>query len=57
MRALVLWKARPYNGSAEVQAMSRIFLLEDDPSLATGLSFAFEKQGYELCVAKTICEA
>ena len=37
--------------------MSRIFLLEDDPSLATGLSFAFEKQGYELCVAKTICEA
>lgn len=37
--------------------MSRIFLLEDDPSLATGLSFAFEKQGYELCAAKTICEA
>ena len=37
--------------------MSRIFLLEDDPSLATGLSFAFEKQGYELRVAKTIREA
>lgn len=37
--------------------MSRIFLLEDDPSLVTGLSFAFEKQGYELCVARTVREA
>lgn len=37
--------------------MSKIFLLEDDPSLVTGLSFAFEKQGYALCVAKTVREA
>ena len=37
--------------------MSKIFLLEDDPSLVTGLSFAFEKQGYALCVAKNVREA
>ncbi len=37
--------------------MSRILLLEDDLSLMTGLSFALEKQGYELDAARTIKEA
>ncbi len=37
--------------------MSRILLLEDDLSLITGLSFALEKQGYELDAARTIKEA
>lgn len=37
--------------------MSRIFLLEDDPSLLNGLTFAFQKQGYELDVARTVSEA
>ena len=27
--------------------MSKIFLLEDDLSLINGLSFAFEKQGFD----------
>ena len=37
--------------------MSRILLLEDDLSLVNGLSFAFQKQGYELDVARTLREA
>jgi DNA-binding response OmpR family regulator len=37
--------------------MSRILLLEDDLSLIGGLSFAFQKQGFELDVARTIEEA
>jgi len=37
--------------------MSRIFLLEDDISLITGLSFAFQKQGFTLDVARSLREA
>lgn len=37
--------------------MSKILLLEDDLSLVTGLSFAFQKAGYELDVARTLQEA
>ena len=37
--------------------MSRILLLEDDLSLIGGLSFAFQKQGFELDVARTLTEA
>lgn len=37
--------------------MSKILLLEDDLSLITGLSFALQKQGYELEVARCIKEA
>lgn len=37
--------------------MSRILLLEDDLSLINGLSFAFQKQGYALDIARTIQEA
>lgn len=37
--------------------MTRIFLLEDDLSLVSGLSFALHKQGYDLSVARTISEA
>lgn len=37
--------------------MSKILLLEDDLSLVNGLTFAFQKQGYELDVAQTIVEA
>ena len=37
--------------------MSKIFLLEDDPSLINGLSFAFKKQGFELNIARTLKEA
>lgn len=37
--------------------MSRILLLEDDLSLVNGLSFAFQKQGYALDIARTIREA
>lgn len=36
--------------------MSRILLLEDDLSLINGLSFAFQKAGYELDVARTVKE-
>lgn len=35
----------------------RILLVEDDLSLINGLSFAITKQGYELEVVRTICEA
>lgn len=37
--------------------MNRIFLLEDDLSLINGLSFVFQKQGFESDVARTIREA
>ena len=37
--------------------MSKILLLEDDLSLINGLSFALQKAGYELDVARTIKEA
>ena len=37
--------------------MSNILLLEDDLSLINGLSFAFQKQGFELVVARTLKEA
>lgn len=37
--------------------MSKILLLEDDLSLVNGLTFAFQKQGYELDVAQTIVGA
>lgn len=37
--------------------MKRLFLLEDDLSLISGLSFAVKKQGYEIDVARTILEA
>lgn len=37
--------------------MKRLFLLEDDLSLVTGLSFALKKQGYETIIARTAEEA
>lgn len=37
--------------------MSKILLLEDDLSLISGLSFAFNKQGFELDVARAVAEA
>lgn len=37
--------------------MKRLFLLEDDLSLVNGLSFAIQKQGYEIVIARTILEA
>ncbi len=37
--------------------MDKIFLLEDDLSLINGLSFTFQKQGFELEIARTIREA
>lgn len=37
--------------------MRRLFLLEDDLSLISGLSFAIRKQGYEIDVARTAREA
>lgn len=37
--------------------MSRILLLEDDLSLVSGLTFAFQKQGFELDAARTLREA
>lgn len=37
--------------------MKKIFLLEDDLSLINGLSFAFKKQGFETCIARTLKEA
>ena len=38
-------------------AMKRLFLLEDDLSLVSGLSFAVKKQGYEITIARTTLEA
>ena len=37
--------------------MSKLLLLEDDLSLINGLSFAFQKAGYELDIARTVQEA
>ena len=37
--------------------MSKLLLLEDDLSLINGLTFAFQKQGYELDTARTIEQA
>lgn len=37
--------------------MKRIFFVEDDLSLISGLSFAMKKQGYEIVVARTSTEA
>lgn len=37
--------------------MKRIFFVEDDLSLISGLSFAIKKQGYEIEVARTCLEA
>ena len=37
--------------------MKQLFLLEDDMSLISGLSFAVKKQGYEIDVARTALEA
>lgn len=37
--------------------MNKILLLEDDLSLVTGLSFAFQKQGFEADIARTVKEA
>ncbi len=37
--------------------MKRLFLLEDDLSLINGLSFAIQKQGYEIDVVRTMLEA
>lgn len=49
---------RPRIGGEEGSAnMNRILLLEDDLSLISGLSFAFQKQGYEADIARTIKEA
>ncbi len=37
--------------------MNKILLLEDDLSLINGLTFAFQKAGFELDIARTIKEA
>ena len=37
--------------------MKRIFFVEDDLSLISGLSFALEKQGYQTDIARTVLEA
>lgn len=37
--------------------MNKILLLEDDLSLVTGLSYAFQKQGFDADIARTIKEA
>lgn len=38
-------------------SMSKILLLEDDLSLVNGLTFAFQKERYDLDIARTISEA
>lgn len=35
----------------------KILIIEDDLSLINGLSFAIKKHGYELDIARTVCEA
>ena len=40
-----------YNGG---NAMPRLFLLEDDASLAEGLAWALGKQGFEVSCAATL---
>lgn len=37
--------------------MKHILLIEDDLSLINGLSFAIQKQGYEITVIRTAAEA
>ncbi len=37
--------------------MSKLFLLEDDLGLINGLSFALQKAGYDLVIARTLQEA
>ena len=37
--------------------MKRIFFVEDDASLRSGLTFALEKQGYAVTAAATRAEA
>ena len=37
--------------------MRKLFLLEDDLSLISGLTFAFKKQGFALDTARTLAEA
>jgi DNA-binding response OmpR family regulator len=37
--------------------MKRIFFVEDDLSLISGLSFALKRQGYEIAIARTSLEA
>ena len=37
--------------------MKKLFLLEDDLSLISGLTFAFKKQGFALDTARTLAEA
>ncbi|MDD7362670.1 MAG: response regulator transcription factor [Peptoniphilus sp.] len=37
--------------------MNKLLLLEDDRSLIYGLSFALKKQGFEVDIAKNLCEA
>ena len=37
--------------------MRKLFLLEDDLSLVSGLTFAFKKQGFALDTARTLAEA
>lgn len=41
----------------DMNSMSRIMLLEDDLSLVNGLSFAFQKQGYALEIARMVADA
>ncbi len=37
--------------------MARLLLLEDDIGLVDGLGYALKREGYELCVARTVAEA
>lgn len=37
--------------------MSKLFLLEDDNALITGLNYSLKKEGYEVTVARTVLEA
>ena len=37
--------------------MRKLFLLEDDLSLISGLTFAFKNQGFALDTARTLAEA
>ena len=37
--------------------MRKLFLLEDDLSMVSGLTFAFKKQGFALDTARTLAEA
>ena len=37
--------------------MSKILLLEDDISLVDGLKYSLKKNGFDVEVARTVCEA